>query len=124
LQFLAKQNTIMEAANAQVRFFQHLKSLLPPHMAMVDEVAELLGISNDSPYRRIRGGKTIDLEETYKLCNHFKISMDQLLHYKVMLLFFQAYCKTATGIVLKCGWKTCSGNFNMSIALKKSIFIT
>jgi transcriptional regulator with XRE-family HTH domain len=72
----------MNSSNTQVLFFQHLKSQLSPHIAMVDEIAELLGISNDSAYRRIRGEKPIDLEETYKLCSHFKISMDQLLHLK------------------------------------------
>lgn len=87
----------MEAGNAQVRFFQHLKSLLPPHLAMVDEVAELLGISTDSAYRRIRGEKPIDLEETYKLCNHFKISMDQLLHLQSDAFVFSGILKNSTG---------------------------
>jgi hypothetical protein len=47
---------------------------------MVDEVAEVLNISNDSAYRRIRGEKSIALEEIKKLCIHFKISLDQFLH--------------------------------------------
>ncbi|MEP6951390.1 MAG: helix-turn-helix domain-containing protein [Ginsengibacter sp.] len=70
----------MSQANTQVLFFQHLKTQLPPNISMVDEVADLLGISNDSAYRRIRGEKPIDLEETRMLCSHYKISMDQLLH--------------------------------------------
>lgn len=64
----------------QQQFFQHMKSLLPPHLSMVDEVAEVLNISNDSAYRRIRGDKQISLEEVKMLCNHFKISLDQFLH--------------------------------------------
>lgn len=70
----------METLGAQQLFFQHIKSLLPPHLSMVDEVAEILDISNDSAYRRIRGEKAIALEEIKKLCIHFKISLDQLLH--------------------------------------------
>src|SRR5947208_605889 len=66
----------------QTLFFQHIKGFIPPHKSLVDEIAELLGISNDSAYRRIRGEKPIDLEEIQKLCSHFKISMDQLLHLK------------------------------------------
>src|SRR5436190_9574476 len=97
LQLSPKLNTTMESANAQVRFFQQLKSLLPPHLAMVDEIAELLNISNDSAYRRIRGEKPIDLEETYKLCNHFKISMDQLLHLKSDAFIFSGILKNSTG---------------------------
>jgi hypothetical protein len=72
----------MDATNTQVSFFQHLKSLLPTHVAMVDEIADLLSISNDSAYRRIRGEKPLTFEETQKLVTHFKVSMDQLLHLK------------------------------------------
>ncbi len=86
----------METTNAQVRFFQHLKALLPAHLAMVDEVAQLLGISNDSAYRRIRGEKPIDLEETYKLCSHFKVSMDQLLHLQSDAFIFTGALKNNT----------------------------
>ena len=49
----------MNPASTQYLFFQQLKSQLPPHKALVDEVASLLGISNDSAYRRIRGDKPI-----------------------------------------------------------------
>ncbi|HUS01791.1 MAG TPA: helix-turn-helix transcriptional regulator [Chitinophagaceae bacterium] len=70
----------MDTNNSQQLFFHHIKTLLPPHLAMVDEVAEVLNISNDSAYRRIRGEKPIALEEIKKLCVHFKISLDQFLH--------------------------------------------
>lgn len=70
----------MTLSNSQVLFFQHLKTQLPVHLSMVDEVAELLKISIDSAYRRIRGEKPIDLEEIQKLCSHFKVSMDQLMN--------------------------------------------
>lgn len=70
----------MTISNYQVVFFQHLKAQLPNHLSMVDEVADILNISNDSAYRRIRGEKPIDLEEIQKLCSHFKVSMDQLLN--------------------------------------------
>ncbi len=97
MQLLPKLNATMEATNIQVRFFQHLKAQLPPHLAMVDEVADLLGISNDSAYRRIRGEKPMDLEETYKLCNHFKISMDQMLHLQSDAFIFSGPLKNASG---------------------------
>ena len=86
----------MEATNIQVRFFQHLKAQLPPHIAIVDEIADLLGISNDSAYRRIRGEKPIDLEETYKLCSHFKVSMDQLLHLQSDAFIFNGNLATSS----------------------------
>ena len=70
----------MESTGAQQLFFQHIKGLLPAHLTLVDEVADVLNISNDSAYRRIRGEKPIALEEIKKLCLKFKISLDQLLH--------------------------------------------
>jgi len=69
----------MEPAGIQTAFFQHIKGLLPQHIALVDSIAEILNISNDSAYRRIRGEKPITLEELQKLANHFKVSLDQLL---------------------------------------------
>jgi hypothetical protein len=70
----------MESSNSQVLFFRHIKSILPDHISFVDEIAELLGISNDSAYRRIRGEKHISMDEMHKLAGHFKISIDQFLH--------------------------------------------
>ena len=72
----------MDQSSTQVLLFQHLKSVLPPHLSMADEVADLLEISPDSAYRRIRGEKPITLEELEKVCVHYNISMDQFLHLK------------------------------------------
>lgn len=69
----------METESAQQLFFKHIKSLLPPHLSLVDTTAEVLAISNDSAYRRIRGETQISFEEIKKLCEKFKISLDQLL---------------------------------------------
>ncbi len=38
----------MEPAGAQQLFFQHIKGLLPSHLSLADEVANVLNISNDS----------------------------------------------------------------------------
>jgi hypothetical protein len=72
----------MDAINIQVRFFQYIKALLPAHVAIVDEIADLLAISTDSAYRRIRGEKPISLDEMQKLATHYKISLDQFMHIK------------------------------------------
>lgn len=61
----------------QVLFFQQIKALLPAHLSLVDEVAALLNISNDSAYRRIRNEKPLSLEEAEKLASHFSLSIDQ-----------------------------------------------
>jgi hypothetical protein len=78
----------MNQSNTQVLLFQHLKSILPPHLSMADEVADLLEISADSAYRRIRGEKPITLEELEKVCVQYNISMDQFLHLKTNSFLF------------------------------------
>ena len=66
-------------SDIQRHLFERIKDLLPPYQSVVDEVSELLGISPDSVYRRMRGEKALSLEETVRLCAHFKISLDGLL---------------------------------------------
>ena len=86
----------MESLNVQVSFFNHIKTLLPSHLSMVDEVAEILNISNDSAYRRIRGEKPISLEEMQKLATRFKISLDQFLHLQSDSFIFTGKLANAT----------------------------
>ncbi len=69
----------MDPLSAQQSFFQHIKSILPVHLSLIDAIAEVLSITNDSVYRRIRGEKPITLDEAAKLAAHFKISLDQFL---------------------------------------------
>lgn len=70
----------MEPTGIQVLFFQHVKQQLPAHLSLVDEIAELLHISNDSAYRRIRAEKPITFDELQKICSHYRLSLDQFLH--------------------------------------------
>lgn len=83
----------MNTANTQVLLFQHLKSILPPHLSMADEVADLLNISADSAYRRIRGEKPISVEELEKVCVNYNISFDQFLHLKSNSFLFTGILK-------------------------------
>lgn len=69
-------------------FFNHIKSKLPPHLSLVDEIADRLDISNDSAYRRIRGEKPIGLDEMQILCNIYKVSLDQLLQINTETVIF------------------------------------
>jgi len=69
----------MNTSDVQTMLFNHVRARLPEHLSLVDEVAELLSISNDSAYRRIRGEKTIALDELRMICNKYRISLDQLL---------------------------------------------
>ena len=61
----------METESAQQLFFKHIKSLLPQHISLVDTIADVLEVSNDSAYRRIRNETEITLEEIKKLFERF-----------------------------------------------------
>lgn len=91
----------MDNNHSQQQFFNHIKSKLPVHLSLVDEVAELLNISNDSAYRRIRGEKPIGLDEIQMLCNKYKVSLDQLLQIQ-------------TNTVIFAGNKIDAGTFNLN----------
>ena len=69
----------MDEASLQKELFQHIKNSLPPHLSMVDEIGSLLNLSYDSVYRRIRGEKPVTLNELKILCEHFHLSLDQVL---------------------------------------------
>jgi hypothetical protein len=55
---------------------------------MVDEVSGILHVSADSAYRRIRGETPLVLDEANLLCNHFNLSLDQLLNLKSGSILF------------------------------------
>ncbi len=60
----------------QIAFLEEVKRRLPSQFSFVDELAELLSISRDSAYRRIRGETVLSLDEAKKLCERFGVSID------------------------------------------------
>ncbi len=74
---------------SQEFLFQRIKELLPPHVSLVDIVANILHVSSDSAYRRIRGETPVVLDEARELCHHFKISLDQILNVQKGATLFQ-----------------------------------
>jgi hypothetical protein len=68
----------METQNLQQRLISMIKDSLPASQSLVNELADLLEISSDSAYRRIRGETALTIEETARLCDHFRISFDSL----------------------------------------------
>jgi transcriptional regulator with XRE-family HTH domain len=65
--------------NIQSAFLDQIRSRIPENISFVDKLAELLTISRDSAYRRIRGETVLSLEEVKKLCDKFGVSLDALL---------------------------------------------
>jgi hypothetical protein len=80
----------MNSPDFQQAFFNRIREHLPPHISMADQLADLLNISYDSVYRRIRGEKPISMFELKLLCEHFQISLDQVLEIKSEAVLFQA----------------------------------
>lgn len=70
----------MVTQEAQVKLFYEIKRLLPEETPLPSIISELLFVSNDSAYRRIRGETPLTLDEAGILCSHFHISLDRLLH--------------------------------------------
>lgn len=65
----------MNQSGVQQIFVQHFKFSRAAHLSLVDEVAGLLDISNDSADRRIRREKPLSFEEINVLCTHYRISV-------------------------------------------------
>ena len=80
----------MPSYQSQEFLFQRIKEILPPHVSLVDVVAEILHISSDSSYRRIRGETPVVLDEAKELCNHYKLSLDHILNVKTGSTLFQS----------------------------------
>jgi len=87
----------MATDKAQEILFKRIKSLLPHHISMVDAVSEILHVSTDSAYRRIRGETPLVLDEAVLLCSHFKLSLDQLMSLKKGGLIFRDIRIKGTG---------------------------
>ena len=71
-----------DSKSSQRIFIEQIKEKLPPHLSLVDEIADKLNISPDSAYRRIRGETEMGFDEIQKLSNQYGISLDTLLNVK------------------------------------------
>jgi plasmid maintenance system antidote protein VapI len=91
--------------NLQQLLFQQIKERLPENLSFVHEIAELLEISYDSAYRRIRGEKELSLEELVKIGSKFGISIDALLNLKGNNVIFRNYSLESSRFVIK-DWLT------------------
>jgi len=65
--------------NEKQKFLFDIIKKLSPDKTLASVISGLLGGSNESAYRRIRGEVPLYFEEAVILCNHFHISMDSLV---------------------------------------------
>lgn len=69
----------MLTPSVQSLFLEEVKKRLPQHVTFADELAEILSISRDSAYRRIRGDTVLSLDEVSAICKNYKIPLDGIL---------------------------------------------
>ncbi|HSG67304.1 MAG TPA: helix-turn-helix domain-containing protein, partial [Bacteroidales bacterium] len=85
----------------QVALFQALKHKLPENFSFVHEIAELLEISYDSAYRRIRGDKPLTLNELVLLNQKFGLSVDTFLNVETKNVVFNCHAVEAKEFRIK-----------------------
>jgi hypothetical protein len=73
-----------------------IKSTLPANLSLADELADLLQVSSDSAYRRIRCETALTIDEIFLICQHFNISFDSLTSVKSGCVSF-SYNEVKTG---------------------------
>ncbi len=64
----------------QEKFVTQLKSIVPANMSLADELADLLKVSTDSIYRRLRCQSSFSFDEVAIISNKFRVSVDGLFN--------------------------------------------
>ena len=68
----------MENNTIQQRLLGLVQDLTPDKYSLVFELSELLGVSTDSIYRRMRGETLLDIHEIQKICLNYNLSFDSI----------------------------------------------
>lgn len=77
--------------NIQSSFISEVRKQLPPNVSLADMLAEMLGVSRDSAYRRIRCETVLSLDEVKKISSQLPVSLDMLLESSSRLVAFQSH---------------------------------
>lgn len=72
-------------------FFDLIRQKIPEYVSLVHELSEILDISYDSVYRRLRGEKSLSLEEIKILCVKYKLSIDSIFGHSGTDILFQPF---------------------------------
>ena len=78
----------MTSGDIQKHFIQQIKDSLPSEASLVSTLSELLYISTDSAYRRIRGETSLTFDEIKTLAARFGLSVDALIGTKNQAVTF------------------------------------
>lgn len=100
-------------SSVQSLFFEQIRRIVPSHVSFVDELAEILDISRDSAYRRMRGETVLSLDEVKKLCNRYRISVDSIISPTTDIALFQYQTVHKDGLSFKEWLKTIFDKLNL-----------
>jgi hypothetical protein len=115
-------NTIFEI---QTEIFRQIKEKLPANQSFVHEVSELLKVSYDSAYRRIRGEKELTFSELYELAVRYNLSVDTLFHVNSNNVVFRDHAINFEQYNLKDWLRTILANMKLiRLAQDKEIIYT
>ena len=67
-----------QTTDLQQQLFNFIRNS-QPHISLADELCDLLDISHDSAYRRIRGEKPLTLSELKLVCEKYNLALDHVL---------------------------------------------
>jgi hypothetical protein len=62
----------------QQRFIQLVKSLVPQQVSLARELMEILQVSQDGAYRRLRCETAFTIDEAVKICFHYSVPLEAL----------------------------------------------
>jgi hypothetical protein len=112
-----------EASVLQLQFLKGIEDVIPATSSLVNELSDVLEISTDSAYRRMRGETPLTIDEIVNLCNHFNISFDAFSKVKSGIVTFIYYPLEASAESFAHFLEEMRGNLNQLAEAKESKFL-
>lgn len=109
----------MPDASIQSVFLETVRQSVPPHITFADHLAELLSISRDSAYRRIRGETVLSLDEVSLLCRHFKLSVDAIISPSSEIVYFHNRFVSENDFTFQKWLESINGNLDQMANLRE-----
>jgi len=75
--------------NYQALFIEKVKAQLPSNIGLADALSDLLNISKDAAYRRIRCETDLTLDEVLMICEYYKITFESLSNPNAVAFHFK-----------------------------------
>ncbi len=72
----------------QVRFVDYLKRNVPEKTVLAEELAEILNVSKDSAYRRLRNTTPLSIDEAMIICERFNLNLSYFFSSKYQIVPF------------------------------------